>query len=306
MPLIDIPDAQLWYEDTGGDGVPVVFVHPAAASSETWATQVPAFVGAGYRCITYDLRGWGRSRQLAGRVRHRPDQHGPRRADPGPGDRAVLVVGAAYGGMGALDFALRFQERLRAFVLATSQGAIVDPEFVAVLDRIVPPALRAIPIELREVGPSYRAENPGRCRALAPDHPRRGWRAAQRQSRFLTLTLDLLETLRVPTLVLAADADLLSPPALMRLMAARIPGSEVATVADAGHSAHWERPDEWNRIVLGFLGRHARRRGDSEDDPRAGALRHADADAADVDADTGACCCRRCVRVSSRWSWCRR
>ena len=64
MPLIEIPDAQLWYEDTGGDGEVVVFVHPAAASSETWVNQLPAFAAAGYRCITYDLRGWGRSRQL--------------------------------------------------------------------------------------------------------------------------------------------------------------------------------------------------------------------------------------------------
>ena len=257
MPLIDSPDAPLWYEDTGGDGAPVVFVHPAAASSETWVNQVPAFVAAGYRCITYDLRGWGRSRQL-------PDapNAGQTSTDLDALTRALgldqfVLVGAAYGGMGSLDFALRFQERLRAFVLATSQGAIVDPEFVAVLERIVPPALRAIPIEIREVGPSYRAENPaGVERWLQIIHDAGGERAS-RQGRFLTLTLELLATLRVPTLVLAADADLLAPPALMRLMAARIPSSEMATVADAGHSAHWERPDEWNRVVLEFLGRQA-------------------------------------------------
>ena len=257
MPLIDIPDAVLWYEDTGGAGDPVVFVHPAAASSETWVHQVPAFVEAGYRCITYDLRGWGRSRQRpeagdAGQIS--TDLEALTR---GLGIERFSLIGAAYGGMGALDYALRFQERLRAFVLATSQGAIVDQEFVAVLDRIVPPALRAVPIEIREVGPSYRAENPaGVERWLQIIHEAGGERSA-RQPRFLTLTLELLETLRVPTLVLAADADLLAPPALMKLMAARIPGCEVATVADAGHSAHWERPEEWNRIVLSFLGRHA-------------------------------------------------
>ena len=225
---------------------------PAARPGSTSYRRSSA---AGYRCITYDLRGWGRSRQA------------PDAADSGQistdlealtrrlGIERFSLVGAAYGGMGALDYALRFQERLRAFVLATSQGAIVDPEFVAVLDRIVPPALRAIPIELREVGPSYRAENPaGVERWLQIIHDA-GGETAERQRRFLTLTLDLLETLRVPTLVLAADADLLSPPALMRLMAARIPGCEFATVADAGHSAHWERPEEWNRIVLDFLGR---------------------------------------------------
>jgi 2-succinyl-6-hydroxy-2,4-cyclohexadiene-1-carboxylate synthase len=257
MPTIDIPDAQLWYEDTGGDGVPVVFVHPAAATSETWEGQVPAFVAAGYRCITYDLRGWGRSRQLpeAASAGHMSSDLEALTRRIGLDDRFVLI-GAAYGGMGALDFALRFQDRLRAFVLATSQGAIVDPEFVEVLDRVVPSALRSLPIEIREVGPSYRAENPnGVARWLQVIHDSGGERAS-RQPRFLTLTLDLLGTLRVPTLVLAADADLLSPPALMKLMAARIPCCEVATVADAGHSAHWERPAEWNRLVLDFLGRH--------------------------------------------------
>jgi len=42
----------------------------------------------------------------------------------------------------------------------------------------------------------------------------------------------------------------------MRLLAARVPGCEFATVPDAGHSAHWERPAEWNEIVLDFLARH--------------------------------------------------
>jgi 2-succinyl-6-hydroxy-2,4-cyclohexadiene-1-carboxylate synthase len=257
MPLIDVPDAQLWYEDTGGDGVPVVFVHPAAASSETWVQQVPAFAAAGYRCITYDLRGWGRSRQSAD-----AGDTGETSTDldalvRGLGLDRFVLIGAAYGGMGALDYALRFQERLLAFVLATSQGAIVDREFADVLDRIVPPALRAIPIELREVGPSYRAEDPAGVERWLQIIHEAGGETARRQRRFLTLTLDLLETLHVPTLVLAADADLLAPPALMKLLAARIPGCEVATVADAGHSAHWERPEEWNRIVLGFLGRHA-------------------------------------------------
>ena len=256
MPRLDVPHAQLWYEDTGGDGAPVVFVHPAAGSSESWQNQVPAFVAAGYRCITYDLRGWGRSRQLpdAPDVGHLSDDL--EALTQGLGLERFTLVGAAYGGMGALDYALRFPARLRTFVLATSQGAIVDDAYNAILKRIVPPELRAVPIEIREVGPSYRAENPaGIERWLQILHAANG-ETAPRQPRFLTLTLARLETLRVPTLVLAADADLLAPPALMRLLAARMPGAEFATVADAGHSAHWERPAAWNQVVLEFLSRH--------------------------------------------------
>jgi pimeloyl-ACP methyl ester carboxylesterase len=256
MPHIDVPGAQLWYEDTGGTGTPVVFVHPAAASSETWVQQVPAFVAAGYRCITYDLRGWRHSSQVPDAADTGQISTDLEALTQGLGIERFFLVAAAYGGMGALDYALRFQARLRAFVLATSQGAIVDPEYQAILERIVPPALRGVPIEIREVGPSYRAENPdGVARWLQIIHES-GGEAAPRQPRYLTLTLDLLETLRVPTLVLAADADLLAPPSLMRLLADRIPGSEMATVPDAGHSAHWERPAAWNQTVLAFLERH--------------------------------------------------
>jgi 2-succinyl-6-hydroxy-2,4-cyclohexadiene-1-carboxylate synthase len=255
MPLIEIPDADIWYEDTGGDGAPVVFVHPAAASSETWEQQIPAFVGAGYRCITYDLRGWGRSRERPGAADHGHISTDLEALTQALGLERFALVAAAYGGMGALDYVLRFPDRVRAFVLATSQGAITDQEYSATLARIVPPALRHVSIEIREVGPSYRVEHPaGVQRWLDILHRAKG-EDAPRQPRYLTLTLALLETLRPPTLVLAADADLLAPPALMRLLAERIRHSEFATVADAGHSAHWERPEAWNRAVLDFLAR---------------------------------------------------
>ena len=126
MPLIEIPDADIWYEDTGGDGPPVVFVHPAAASSETWEQQIPAFVAAGYRCITYDLRGWGRSREKPGAADHGHISTDLEALTQALGLERFALVAAAYGGMGALDYVLRFPDRVQAFVLATSQGAITD------------------------------------------------------------------------------------------------------------------------------------------------------------------------------------
>ena len=61
MPHVALPGVRLWYEDSEGSGVPVVFLHPASGTSESWAHQVPAFTKAGYRCASFDRRGWGRS-----------------------------------------------------------------------------------------------------------------------------------------------------------------------------------------------------------------------------------------------------
>lgn len=53
---------KLYYEDYGS-GKPVVLIHGWPLSGRAWEKQIPALVEAGYRVITYDRRGFGRSTQ---------------------------------------------------------------------------------------------------------------------------------------------------------------------------------------------------------------------------------------------------
>jgi non-heme chloroperoxidase len=55
-------DIELYYEDHGS-GQPVVLIHGYPLSSASWEKQVPALLDAGYRVITYDRRGFGKSSQ---------------------------------------------------------------------------------------------------------------------------------------------------------------------------------------------------------------------------------------------------
>src|SRR5580658_5853622 len=57
----EVPGARIFYIDTGGSGVPVVFLHAATGSSRVWDYQIPAFTAAGYRVVAFDRRGWGRT-----------------------------------------------------------------------------------------------------------------------------------------------------------------------------------------------------------------------------------------------------
>src|SRR5271165_2558898 len=57
----ELPGARIFYIDTGGSGVPVVFLHAATGSSRVWEYQIPAFTAAGYRVVAFDRRGWGRT-----------------------------------------------------------------------------------------------------------------------------------------------------------------------------------------------------------------------------------------------------
>src|SRR3954462_963811 len=54
-------DTKLHVDDTGGSGRPVVLIHGWPLSGESWKYQAPVLQDAGYRVISYDRRGFGRS-----------------------------------------------------------------------------------------------------------------------------------------------------------------------------------------------------------------------------------------------------
>jgi non-heme chloroperoxidase len=69
MPFIKVgtensADIEIYYEDHGA-GQPVVLIHGYPLSGRAWDRQVPVLLEAGYRVLTYDRRGFGRSSQPA-------------------------------------------------------------------------------------------------------------------------------------------------------------------------------------------------------------------------------------------------
>jgi pimeloyl-ACP methyl ester carboxylesterase len=257
MPYIELPGVSLWCQDTGGAGTPVIFLHAASGTADSWGYQLPPFTDAGYRCITYDRRGWGRSRPSAtgGQPGHGSDDlHG---LVEHLGLDRFHVVATAAGGIVGLDYALEHPQKVRSLVVANSIGGVQDPDYLEVQQRIRPPQVQDLPIELRELGPSYRALHPEGVRRWVEIE--RGTRPdgvhGPAQPTRRPITYARLGTMAVPVLVVMGDADLLSPPALMRLLAAAIPGCQTIAVPEAGHAAFWEQPEVWNRLVLDFLGR---------------------------------------------------
>lgn len=256
--LADLPGVRLWFTDSGGDGEPVVFVHAATGSSRVWEYQRAAFTSRGYRVITYDRRGYGRS--VA-------DPSGPQ---PGTGaddlnglmDHLKIerfhLVGTAAGGIVAWDYALSFPKRLRSLVVANSIGGVQDPEYQQAMRRLRTPDFLAMSPDMRELGPAYRVSNPAgaeRWRELERTARPTGTQPAPQTFRN-TLTFALIETISVPTLLITGDADMYSPPPIMRMFAARVKGSTAVVIPETGHSAYWEQPEIFNRTVLDFIDQH--------------------------------------------------
>jgi pimeloyl-ACP methyl ester carboxylesterase len=125
----DLPGVRLWYRDTGGTGVPVVFMHAATGSSGVWEYQIPAFTSAGYRFLAFDRRGFGRTVV---------DPAGPQPGTAADDLKALMdhlgisrfhLVGTAAGAFASFDYALSFPDRLRSLVIANSIGGVLDEDF---------------------------------------------------------------------------------------------------------------------------------------------------------------------------------
>jgi len=255
----DLAGVRLSYIDTGGTGVPVVLMHAATGSSRVWEYQLPAFTAAGFRVIAYDRRGYGDTTMPASASQ----SHAA--ADDLEGLMTYLridrfhLVGTAAGGIVAIDYALSFPARLRSLVIANSIGGVQDEEYLALGRRLRPsPQFDALPPDVRELGPSYRAANPdGTRRWLDLERVSRpeGARPPPSTSRN-KVTFALLETLSVPTLLLTGGADLYMPPPVLQLFVARIRNAQSIVFHGVGHSAYWEQPEGFNQAVLAFVRKH--------------------------------------------------
>jgi pimeloyl-ACP methyl ester carboxylesterase len=62
-----------------------------------------------------------------------------------------------------------------------------------------------------------------------------------------------LATAGVPVLFVVGEEDVICPPNFVRAMHQQVPGSKFIEIRQSGHSAYFERPDEFNRVVLEYL-----------------------------------------------------
>jgi pimeloyl-ACP methyl ester carboxylesterase len=255
--VAQLPDTKLWFWDTGGTGEPIVLLHPASGSGLIWGYQQPVFAKAGYRVISYSRRGYHGSAPLD-------------RAKPGIASEDLHqlveflglvkfhIVASAAGGSIASDYAFSHPDRLLSLTVSSNQFGVTDGDILAAGSRIRPKIWEEIPVEIREVGPSYRARNPEGFRQWVELERKSGLVDAFRQPLKNRITEAMLGTLHVPTLVICGAADLATPPSIARMIAAKIPNAELVVAPEAGHSVYWEEPEVFNRAVLTFVAKHGR------------------------------------------------
>lgn len=264
MAFVDSGGRALWAEAQGDGPLAVLFLHGAGSNAATWWQQLPAFA-ARHRCITMDLRCFGRSVAPMAEFDHaRFVQDAVTVLDHFEVARAV-VIGQSLGGMVGLRLALQRPDRVAAFVACDSPLGVDHP---AILDALARRALTASArtLEQRALGAWFLQRDPERAALYAQINAFNpgthsvspaDWRAAMERlsAPDSLLPMAALRGLGSPVLWLVGREDPLVPVAAMHDAAALTPGSELAVIDDCGHSAYFEKPAVFNHVVLDFIAR---------------------------------------------------
>jgi 3-oxoadipate enol-lactonase len=255
--LLDVEGGKIYYEECGTGDEAVLLVHDGVVNSAVWDKVWPSFCN-NFHAVRYDRRGYGRSPaatvlytetdDMFALLRHLKIRH-------------AMIVGSSHGGELSIEFTIEHPEMVEQLVLV---GAVVHGYPYS--DHFL-----------------YRGEatwggsgNPANVSAsitriandkylTAPDHP-----AARQQihdlltaspqdvthnemARDVPSSLPRLHEIHAPTLILVGDADIPDVHAHAGAIETGIPNARRVVVSDAGHLMYLEKPEEFSRIVIGFL-----------------------------------------------------
>ena len=255
MPFAPVNGIDLYYEEHG-EGPAILFAHGQGGNCMSWWQQVP-FFRQWYRCVTFDQRAFGRSRDATdppgGRIQFGADALAL--ADHLGIDR-FFIVAHSMGGRTAAAVIRRAPERVRGVVFSgTTAGATSNDvrqrqrEYAATLPHgstLLERALRnGFEREHPELAFLYREIqrlNPRRPADFLAPPP--GWTGS-----FSAYIADS----GVPALFLAGEDDAVTPRHIIQYASTLVHGARFQAIAGAGHSSYFERPDEFNAAVLSFL-----------------------------------------------------
>ncbi|MFR0357442.1 alpha/beta fold hydrolase [Streptomyces sediminimaris] len=264
MPVLYVNGVELTYTVHGG-GEPVVLVTGIGARARTWhAYQVPALVNAGYQVVTFDHRGTPPSEPC-------PDSL---TLDDLVSDTEALieelalgpcrVVGVSLGALVAQELALARADLFTQAVFMATRGrtdtlrAALTAAESELADRAVrlPPRYEAVVRAMQNL--SRRSLDSPSLRdwldlfeSTAVD--RGSSYRAQLQSTSIPDRLAAYRGIRVPSMVIAFQDDIITPPHLCREVAAAIPGCRYQELPDCGHLGHVEDAPAVNAALLDFF-----------------------------------------------------
>jgi pimeloyl-ACP methyl ester carboxylesterase len=258
MPLAEVNGIKLHYEDSGGDGMALVFSHGILMDWEMFAPQGDA-LGERYRVITWDQRGhgetdpspepysdWDSAEDLASLL----DQLGI--------DKAV-IAGVSQGGFIGLRFALLHPERTEALILIDTQAGVEDPDRAAQYDAFLevwrtdgPNADIAEVVASIILGADYDGRGPwiAKWLTMPVENVVQAYRALKSREDIH----QRLAEIDAPAMVIHGEDDIAIELEKAEALCSGLPNCRgMVTIPGAGHASNLIDPEAVNRAIQDFL-----------------------------------------------------
>jgi pimeloyl-ACP methyl ester carboxylesterase len=264
-------DTKLHVDDSGGPGRPVVLIHGWPLSGESWLQQVPALEQAGYRVITYDRRGFGRSDKPKSGYSYDSLTDDLHTLLVELDVEDVTLVGFSMGGGEVARYFSKYgDERLHSVVFASAvppymlqtgdnpEGPLTKTEaakMTASLTADEESFYDDFITEFFSADGELKVSETQRQEALALCLQSSKVAALACMTAFgATDFRDDLPNVSVPSLVLHGDSDGTVPfEGSGKRTHEALGGSELVLIAGAPHGCNVSHPDEFNRALLDFL-----------------------------------------------------
>jgi pimeloyl-ACP methyl ester carboxylesterase len=261
----------LYYEDHG-KGKPVVLIHGWPLSGASWEKQVPVLVDAGYRVITYDRRGFGKSSKPVSGYDYDTLAADLDKIMKKLDIRDATLVGFSMGGGEVARYLgtygtkriskAVFMAAIPPFLLKTPD----NPEGVdnSVFDGIKNAIAADRPAFLSVFLSNFYNVDILRGKKISDEVVRLSWNIAALASpkgtldcvqAWLTDFRKDLKRIDVPTLIIHGDDDRILPfAATGKRTPELVKGSRLVVVKGGPHGLNWTHAEEINRELLDFLG----------------------------------------------------
>jgi non-heme chloroperoxidase len=265
---------ELYYEDHGA-GKPLVLIHGYPLSCASWEKQVPVLLQAGYRVVTYDRRGFGKSSQPTTGYNYDTFAEDLHQLITHLKLRDFCLVGFSMGGGEVARYLGKHGSKsvskaviisgVPPYLLKTSDNPEgVDGSVFAGIEKAVAADRYAF---FTEFFKNFYNSDVFLGKRVSEQVLQASWNLAASASATASLACvatwheDFREDLAridVPTLVIQGDADRIVPIAASGLRTAKlIKGARQLVVKDGPHCITWTHAEEVNAALLSFFGETA-------------------------------------------------
>jgi non-heme chloroperoxidase len=264
-------DIELYYEDHGS-GQPVVLIHGYPLSGASWEKQVPVLLDAGYRVITYDRRGFGKSSQPTTGYNYDTFAEDLRALLNQLKLRDVVLAGFSMGGGEVARYLGKYGSKgvSKAVIIAGVPPYLLktadNPEGVD--DSVFDGIRKAVSADryafFTGFFQNFYNTDVFLGKRVSEQAVQASWNIAAGASATASLACVAtwhedfrkdLTRIDVPALVIQGDADRILPIAATGLRTTKlIKGARQLIVKDGPHAVTWTHAEEVNDGLLSFLG----------------------------------------------------